>query len=62
MDKQKFICPLCGARLTMYESFEEYRDEETLILTEHYECQECRNYDPPERIATYHIEKESWSE
>lgn len=59
--KNHFICPYCGAKLTMYESFEEFRDETTLILTEHYECQECREDIPKsERIATYEIRKESW--
>ena len=60
--RDHFICPHCGAKLTCYESFEEYRDEDTIILTEHYECQECRKeIKQSERIATYTIERETWN-
>lgn len=55
--KDQFICQRCGAKLTCYESWIEYHDEETIII-EHYECPECRKHvDFSERIATYRIEK-----
>ena len=59
--KDHFICPHCGTKLTCYESFEEYRDEEMLIMTEHYECQEChKEIEKGERVVTYKVEREKW--
>lgn len=56
-------CPHCGARLTMYEHYIDYYDNDTIILTEHYECQECHEDIPnSERIATYSLEREVWTQ
>lgn len=55
-------CPLCGAELSMYEHYIDYYDENTMIITEHYECQECQQMEPRERIATYELRKEVWDE
>lgn len=60
-DEGNFLCPLCGAKLSMYESMEEYRDDNTLIITEHYECPECGQMIPTERVATYELRKETWT-
>ena len=57
-----FICPNCRAKLTMYEHTIEYYDKDTIILTEHYECPECHESVPLERIATYELKKETWNE
>ena len=46
----------------MYEHSVEYYDKDTIILTEHYECQECHESEPLERIATYELKKEMWNE
>ena len=56
------ICTHCGAKLTMYEHWIDYYDSDTIILTEHYECQECHQMTPTERIATYELVKEEWVE
>lgn len=59
---ENFICPNCRAQLHMYESSEEYRDDDTLIVTEHYECPECGTSMPKERVATYTLLKEVWTD
>ena len=64
MERKPLICPSCGAQLVMYEHYIEYYDGDTIIMTEHYECEECRKQVPDdlcERIATYTLEKESWT-
>ena len=59
---EHFICPYCRAKLTMYEHYIEYYDSQTIIITEHYECQECHGHiEDGERIATYEIKKETWT-
>lgn len=55
-------CKYCGAKLELYETFIDYQDEGTIIQTEHYECVECHKLRPQERIATYELLREVWSE
>lgn len=54
-------CKYCGATLEMYEEFTDYQDETSLIRTEHYQCPECHEVEPQERIATYELVREVWA-
>jgi predicted RNA-binding Zn-ribbon protein involved in translation (DUF1610 family) len=62
-DKEKsiFICPNCGSVVVLNDATEEYRDSDTLIVTEHYNCPIC-GIVPKERVATYELRKEVWTD
>ena len=54
-------CPNCGSALMLYTSKNEYRDEDTLIVSEYYECPNCGIL-PKKRTVVYKFEREDWNE
>ena len=56
-----FICPHCGAKLVMYEHYIDDYNDQTITMTEHYECEECYGkIEKCERIVTYTVQSEYW--
>lgn len=55
-------CKKCGTLLELEDYYTDYRDDETIIVTEHYWCPTC-NYGPgavTTRLATYTLKREAW--